>query len=293
MGLITANGGAAGVYAGGAAAGGGSGGAIRLVANTISGAGSLLANGGSSAVGGGGPGRVRLEAFAIPFAGSIQGSQGTSVPNMLLVRPQDHHLHASSASAEPRLIRTRNVPRFDDQHHGSARRGNRDSQHPHIRHDFIDCAWGSWHAGHRRDRTAIEQLQFGECVHDHGAGCLSIRRLSRSHQGDVDTVARIWLSETWRASHDHRAFLIGPQRLLHYCGDSRGLGSAAGSEPQAAGPCEVASGEANAPTGPDRRSPRDPVRSAKLTTPRCTLSPNSHASGETRCYLVLLTDRCE
>ena len=66
--------------------GGGSGGAIRLVANTISGTGALRANGGYSPSYWGIPGQVRLEAYTISFSGSVIGTQGRSTPFPLLIR---------------------------------------------------------------------------------------------------------------------------------------------------------------------------------------------------------------
>jgi len=68
-GTIRANGGDAGTGFLGAAGGVGSGGAIRLVAPQISGAGSLLVNAGIGGVVGG-RGNIRLEAFTLGFSGT-------------------------------------------------------------------------------------------------------------------------------------------------------------------------------------------------------------------------------
>jgi hypothetical protein len=75
-GSLTANGGNGGNPIGGSSAGGGgggSGGAIRLIADVISGSGGISANGGTRGAGNGrdsgngGLGRVRLEAFTLSF----------------------------------------------------------------------------------------------------------------------------------------------------------------------------------------------------------------------------------
>src|ERR1035437_122850 len=70
-------------------AGGGSGGGIRLVSNTITGAGTLTAQGGAACPSGcgasGGPGTVRLEAYRNTFTGTINGNVGRSTPYQLLL----------------------------------------------------------------------------------------------------------------------------------------------------------------------------------------------------------------
>jgi hypothetical protein len=73
-GQILANGGVGGTGSGGGNGGYGSGGAIRLVAPTISGAGSVNVNGGisgNSGIPSGSPGRVRIEAYQYSFTGSV------------------------------------------------------------------------------------------------------------------------------------------------------------------------------------------------------------------------------
>jgi hypothetical protein len=83
-GTINANGGQ-GANTGCAGAGGGSGGAVRLMANTITGNGTISALGGSSTGQGNvsaSAGRIRLEAFQQSFAGSISCGCGViSTPN--------------------------------------------------------------------------------------------------------------------------------------------------------------------------------------------------------------------
>jgi hypothetical protein len=84
-GTIRANGGAA---FSGASFGGGSGGAIRLVAPTIIGSGTLQANGGGQ----GARGRIRFEALQNTFTGSSQGvARATTLlpaPILLPTSPQ-------------------------------------------------------------------------------------------------------------------------------------------------------------------------------------------------------------
>ena len=84
-GVIVANGGSG--FPCGANAGGGAGGAIRLMAITLSGAGTLSAAGagGGCGAGGGGIGRVRLEAFQHNFTGSINAPFSRSSPSQTFV----------------------------------------------------------------------------------------------------------------------------------------------------------------------------------------------------------------
>lgn len=89
---MTANGGSGGPNAQCNYAAGGSGGAIRLVANTIIGSGTLTAAGGSSLPGSsGGPtgysGRVRLEANSISFGGGTPGTNVSESNPLLLILP--------------------------------------------------------------------------------------------------------------------------------------------------------------------------------------------------------------
>lgn len=78
---IRANGGS-GSSSGYGTGGGGSGGAIRLIAPTITGNGSLYAQGGSASytAGAGGSGRIRLEATTLSFTGSTYPLTVTSLP---------------------------------------------------------------------------------------------------------------------------------------------------------------------------------------------------------------------
>jgi hypothetical protein len=84
-GAINANGGSSGRAGGSVWAGGGSGGAVRLVANTITGAGLLSTTGGNGYGVVGGSGLVRLEAAALSFVGSVQGTLAESTPFPLLL----------------------------------------------------------------------------------------------------------------------------------------------------------------------------------------------------------------
>ncbi len=86
-GTMSSNGGSGGVYAN-YTAGGGSGGGIRLVSNTITGAGTLTAQGGAACPTcgtSGGPGTVRLEAYTNSFTGTINGNVARSTPYQLLL----------------------------------------------------------------------------------------------------------------------------------------------------------------------------------------------------------------
>jgi hypothetical protein len=102
-GSITTEGGDGGGLSGtgaGAQGAGGSGGAIRLMANTIAGAGSVLANGGCRNSSnnrrqdcgsdgywqlGGAPGRIRFEADAITFSGTQQPTASTDLPGPIFI----------------------------------------------------------------------------------------------------------------------------------------------------------------------------------------------------------------
>ena len=84
-GVITANGGSG--FPCGPNAGGGAGGAIRLMATTLNGTGTLSAGGagGGCGAGGGSAGRVRLEAFQHNFTGSINAPFSRSSPSQTFV----------------------------------------------------------------------------------------------------------------------------------------------------------------------------------------------------------------
>ena len=62
--------------------GAGSGGAIRLIANTVTGTGQILVNGGSASAlnGGGGQGRIRLEASTLTFTGTFTTPPTNALP---------------------------------------------------------------------------------------------------------------------------------------------------------------------------------------------------------------------
>jgi hypothetical protein len=82
------NGGSASGVFGGGGGGGGSGGAIRMIATSITISGELNASGGTAGIGvqegyNGGLGRVRLEAFTLSAGGTITPSPSTGLPSVL------------------------------------------------------------------------------------------------------------------------------------------------------------------------------------------------------------------